>query len=171
MEKTTLAAATDLSADIAAAFDQMQLGSAPSFLLEHPVATVAVAALTLYLAPRIVEAFIRYLALPVAIALVAFYALEFPEESATAVTTFLQVINDNPSIASVIIIGLAIFGLIPALTAAFGAAALVYCLLSLSFGTQVPEVKEMQGTFGQTVSNVRFASQLAYQRLNQLLLK
>lgn len=53
----------------------------------------------------------------------------------------LDTINSNPEATSVVLIGLALLGLVPALLTAAGATALVYLLLSVAFGpANVPEV-------------------------------
>ncbi|GLI67886.1 hypothetical protein VaNZ11_012177 [Volvox africanus] len=158
-----------ISADIANSLSAFPVRDVSKFLLEHPVASFSLSVAALFILPKLIEAFIRYLAAPVAIALLAFYVLEFPEESAVIVTTVLDWINSNPELTSILVIGLAIFGLAPAIFTAVGATALVYALLSVSFGTQVPEVREMQGTFGQTVTRVQFLSSVAVQRVEQLL--
>ncbi|GFR50163.1 hypothetical protein Agub_g12328 [Astrephomene gubernaculifera] len=147
----------------------LSIRDASEFILEHPVASFSVSVLALFLVPKLVEAFLRYLAAPILIALVAFYSLENPQESATFVTTVLGWVNANPELTSVIVIGLALFGLAPALLAGFGATALIYALLSVSFGTRLPEVREMQGTFGETVSRAQVVSTIATKRVEQLL--
>ncbi|EFJ48338.1 hypothetical protein VOLCADRAFT_104824 [Volvox carteri f. nagariensis] len=157
------------SADIASALSTVPLQDASKFLLEHPVATFSLSVAALFILPKLIEAFIRYLAAPVAIALLAFYVLEFPEDSAVIITTVLDCINSNPEVTSVVVIGLALFGLAPALLTALGATALVYALLSVSFGTQLPEVREMQGSFGETVTKVQIFSSIAAKRFEQLL--
>ncbi|GIL57696.1 hypothetical protein Vafri_12859 [Volvox africanus] len=158
-----------ISADIANSLSAFPVRDVSKFLLEHPVASFSLSVAALFILPKLIEAFIRYLAAPVAIALLAFYVLEFPEESAVIITTVLDWMNSNPELTSILVIGLAVFGLAPAIFTAVGATALVYALLSVSFGTQIPEVREMQGTFGQTVTRVQFLSSVAAQRVEQLL--
>ncbi|GIL90913.1 hypothetical protein Vretifemale_18618 [Volvox reticuliferus] len=158
-----------ISADIANSISAFPVRDVSKFLLEHPVASFSLSVAALFILPKIIEAFIRYLAAPVAIALLAFYVLEFPEGSAVIITTVLDWINSNPELTSLLVIGLAILGLAPAIFTAMGATALVYALLSVSFGTQLPEVREMQGSFSETVTRVQFLSSIAAQRVEQLL--
>ncbi|GLC36848.1 hypothetical protein PLESTB_000776100 [Pleodorina starrii] len=160
---------TLLSAEFASAVSALRLREVSQFLLEHPVASFTASVAALFIIPKLVEAFVRYLAAPVAIALLAFYVLEFPEDSAVIVTTVLDWVNSNPELTSVLVIGLALFGLAPALLTALGATALVYALLSVTFGTQLPEVREMQGTLGETLTKVQLFSGLAMKRLELLL--
>ncbi|KXZ44537.1 hypothetical protein GPECTOR_65g155 [Gonium pectorale] len=173
-EVAVLADATvsDLASAFTAVTSSPEIREAGSFLLEHPVASFAISVGAVLLIPKLIEAFVRYLAAPVAIALVAFYTIENPEESATMVTTVLEWINAHPELTSLLALGLALFGLAPALLTAFGATALIYGLLSISFGTQLPEVREMQGEFKETVSRVQLLTSVAglrFQQLQQLL--
>jgi hypothetical protein len=54
-----------------------------------------------------------------------------PQESAVVITSVLDWVNSNPELTSGIVIGLALFGLAPAILTALGATALVYALLSV----------------------------------------
>lgn len=57
--------------------------------------------------------------------------LDAAQESAILITTVLDWINTNPELTSILVIGLAVFGLAPAIITAVGATALVYALLSV----------------------------------------
>ncbi|KAG2426892.1 hypothetical protein HXX76_012679 [Chlamydomonas incerta] len=139
------------------------------FMVDHPVATFAGAVGAVLVIPKLVELFVRYLAGPVAVALLAFYVLENPVDAASIVTTVLDFVNDNPIVITIAIVGTAIAGLVPALLTATAATLLVYALLSVSFGTSVPEVQEMQGSFGETVENLQVLGKVAYRTVERLM--
>ena len=59
-------------------------------------------------------------------------------------TTVLDFVGEYPEVTSLVILALAVFGLLPAITVASAATLAVYLLLSVSFGTKLPAVEAMQ---------------------------